>query len=303
MSYDANERSVDKGAPVEFYKFTGELDVYRYTTDNVPGVCAGELYVPLPGGITRNGVMITGELDTPVTVDVTLPADTDVARRYCYKTTPGMLSVEIRRAHRGDDWNTDFEIEWHGYGMETSVSGSRATIKTGSLVQAKLSGILSPIYYQRLCNHELYDAQCGVDRNDHLRNAFVTKVQNQVITVDFDGGVPNQYALGDITVARTGERRSVFSSLDNSLIATFPFLDIVVGDEVVLALGCDHQRLGHCKQRFNNVDRYGGFDFVPSNNIIADFDINTEYDEYVMNRDVQNVGLIEFWKMLTGQGG
>lgn len=276
MSYEQKDRSVEAGEPVEFYKFVGELDVYRYTTDNVPGVCDGELYLPLPGGIGRTAIEVTGVVSNLITNDIDIPADTELAKRYCYKITPGMISVEIRRAHRGDDWNTQFQLEWRGYGLETSVTGDRATIKTGSLIQSALNGNLSAVYYQRLCNHELGDARCKIDRSLYSRSSTIVKVQHQIITVAYDGGIPGLLDAGNMIVERTGENRVIFTNENNIVTVAFPFLDIRQGDTVKMLLGCDHQRTGHCRKRFNNVKNYGGFDFVPKSNIVAVVNTTTE---------------------------
>ncbi|MGZ7144865.1 phage BR0599 family protein, partial [Streptococcus pyogenes] len=65
---------------------------------------------------------------------------------------------------------------------------------------------------------------------------------------------------------RTGEEQGILTNESNVLRIGYPFFDLLVGDSLELVQGCDHLRLGHCKNRFNNVAHYGGFDFIPDKN-------------------------------------
>jgi len=277
MTYTQKDRSIQDGEPVEFYKFIGPFGEFRYTSDNVPGTCDGDIYLPIEGGIDRTSIETGSIVDTIMTMDFRLPADSELAKLYCYKTTPDQILVEVRRAHRGDDWNTEFEMEWKGYGLGTSVSGHLAVIQTGSVLQSKLRGNVASIYYQRMCNHILFDERCKMNKEDWTLTATVAKVQNQLITVNDDGTGNDQLKAGEIKVPRTGETRSIYANANNIISISYPFVDIQVGDTVELTFGCDHKRLGDCKLRFNNVTNYGGFDFIPVVNPFTDLN----FDAYV----------------------
>ena len=274
MSYEQKDKSVKDGAPVEFYKFSSALGVFRYTSDNVPGDCDGEHYEVLPGGVERTAIETGSVVDTIMTMDFSFSAKSDLAKLYCYGTTPEELIVEVRRAHRGDDWATDFKIEWLGIGLDTSVRGMLATIKTGSIIQAKLSGNVATVYYQRMCNHVLFDARCKVNKADFTFTATVTKVQNQLITVDNDATTNGELKAGEIQVIRTGESRIIHDNQDNIIAVSYPFGNVQEGDTVNLVYGCDHARMGHCKNRFDNVVNFGGFPFIPVTNPFTDLNFD-----------------------------
>lgn len=292
MTYAQKDRSVQDGQPVEFFKFTGPFGTFRYTSDNEPGVCEGELYSVIPGGVTRTTIEVTSVADSAVTMDFALPADSPVPQLYCFKRTPELMTVEVRSAHRGDDWNTEFMIEWIGYGLETSVRGDFATIRTGSIIQTRLQGNVANVYYQRMCNHILGDERCKVDLGDWTLTATITKVQNQIITVDNDGTGNTELKAGEIVNVRTGERRGIYNNVDNRISVSYPFIDLVVGDEVNLIFGCDHRRLGDCKLRYNNVINYGGTDFTPITNPFDNFNLQTKIVETIKQdryKDIQVV--------------
>lgn len=270
MSYEQKDNSVQDGEPVEFYKFSSPLGTFRYTSDNQPGVCNGELYLVLPGGMERTSIETGSVVDTIMTMDFTFRATDDLAQLYCYSITPEQLVVEVRRAHRGDDWNTEWEMEWTGIGLDVSGSGPTISIKTGSVIQAKLNGNIAAIYYQRMCNHMLFDERCKVDREDWTVTTTITKVQRQLITVDNDQSADGELKTGEIEHMRTGEKRSIYDNVGNIVTIGYPFGDAQEGDEVKLTFGCDHKRLGHCKNRFNNVVNFGGFPFIPVENPFQD---------------------------------
>lgn len=270
MTYAANDRSIESGAPVEFYKFTGPFGIFRYTSDNEPGVCNGETYLPLIGGISKTAVETSTVVDSVVTCDITIPASSELAKLYCYVTTPDDLMVEVRRVHRGDDWNTEWKMEWFGFGMDTSTSGDQSVIRTGSVIQAMLTGNIASLYYQRSCNHALFDSRCKVNKAGWTLTTTIVKIQSSLITVDNDQTADGSLSGGEIINTRTGESRSIYENNDNEIKISYPFTEAEIGDTIELVFGCDHRRLGDCMNRFNNVNNYGGFDFIPTVNPFTD---------------------------------
>lgn len=281
MSYAGKDKSVDKGAPVEFFKFYGNFGTFRYTSDDAPAMCNGELYLPIKGGVSCGAVETSSVADSVITVDITVPSNSGVALLYCFNKTPDNMTVEVRRAHRGDDWSVEFEVEWHGFALDTTVTGDYATIKTGSVIQAKLQGNVAAIYYQRSCNHVLFDERCKVNKADWTLEAVVTKIQGKLITVEEVPAGNGALKAGEIIIPRSSEKRGIYGNDENIITISYPFIDIEIGDAVELVYGCDHRRLGHCFSRFNNVANYGGFDFIPVTNPFVDLRFDTIVTETI----------------------
>lgn len=269
MTYSVNDTSTSDGAPVEFYKFIGPFGEFRYTTSHQEEILADETYIPV-AGLSRSAVEIGSIVDTLTTNDIYLPCNDPLVLLYNYGLTPRTLNVIIYRAHRGDNWANDFSIEWTGIGTGYSVSDDKATIETASVLQSLMSGNLASVYYQRICNHTLYDQRCKIVRSDYTWSTSVTEVRGAIISVVDDHNLDGYLTGGTILCNRTGEERNIIINTDNKLKIGYAFIDLQIGDTVELSLGCDHIRTGDCQFKFNNVANYGGFDFIPVENPFSD---------------------------------
>lgn len=264
MSYEQKDRSVDDSAPVECYEFVAPHKTWLVTSYHEQVTMAGKTFDPVP--ITRTALETGSVVDTLTTMDFNIPSDHEIARTFCYTISPRELDVVVYSAHEGDDFSTEYRVEYQGEMSGARASGKWATIRTASKLQTRLNGNVSSVYYQRTCNHVLYDERCKALRENFTETATVLKIQSQLITVNDPVYADNELVGGMMTNTRTGEQQGIISNGGQLVRIGFPFFDLVDGDVVELTLGCDHLRLGHCKNRFNNVPNYGGFDFVPDKN-------------------------------------
>jgi len=258
-------QSVDNARPVECYKFTGPFGEFLYT-DYIDTVTVNdETYEPR--AISRSSIDISTLIDSPVTTDIRLPGTDQLSILYAYTNSPQMLNIEIIQVHHGDNWAIDFKRIWIGYGINYNTdSEGMTTIQTGSLLQAELTGGLSSVNYQRICNHDLYDARCKVNKATFTVTTTVTKIQDRFITVTDDGYGNGDLSGGTFINDATGEQRDIVDNQNNRIALNYKLVNVKVGDTVKLIRGCDHLRLGDCKLVFNNVVNYGGHDFIPLKN-------------------------------------
>lgn len=264
MTYSQKDRSVQDGEPIECYEFVATHKTWRFTSYHTPVTVDGDLYTPLP--IMRTAIVTGSIIDSLKTMDFQIPADHDLARTFCFTVSPKLLDVTVKRVHEGDDFATDFKVEWIGEISGGAAVGEWATIKTNNKLQTNLNGNLSMPYYQKICNHVLFDERCKVVRADFTETATVLKIQGQIITVDDMVFADDLLISGEMTNTRTGEVQGIISNDSDILRVGYRFFDLVVGDTVELTRGCNHLRLGDCKNVFDNVDNYGGFDHIPEKN-------------------------------------
>jgi len=285
MTYTTKDKSVSDGAPIECYQFVAPFKTWRYTSHSEPVTVAGNVYTPLP--IVRTAIDTGSIIDSLVTMDFVIPSMDDLALSFCFEQSPKELIATVYRVHEGDDYSTQYKVEWIGTFSGASASGDLATLSTSSLFQTELNSNMSAVLYQRSCNHVLFDARCKVVRATYTHSTIVTKVQDQIITVDDMFYAASELISGEMTNTRTGEVQGIITNLADVIRVGYKFFDIIVGDTVELTLGCNHSRLGHCKTRFSNVVNYGGFDFIPSKDTFSALNYTTLIDTVGKVRDAQ----------------
>jgi uncharacterized phage protein (TIGR02218 family) len=264
MSYEDFDNSPAAGAPIEVYKFVGELGEYHYTSCNEIVTVNGETYIPLPA-LTRTAIEVSSLLDSPQTLDITMPVTTDLALLYNFLKMPITLIVEIRSVHRGSNFATDWRLEFQGTIVSFPVSNNFATCRVQSVIQGGLNQQLNQITFQTPCNHEVYDEHCTLNEADFTTSSTVTNIKDNVITVANDHNADHALIVGKLRNQRTGETRTIVDNVANVITVGYGFLDIELGDTVDLIIGCDNA-YSTCLTVFNNLLNFGGFMFLPSTN-------------------------------------
>jgi hypothetical protein len=260
-TFDDNEVSVQDSQPIELYKFVGSFKNYLYTSSDRVEVFAGENYQPI--AVTRSRVKAGTQEDTNLSLDLDIPFDTEVVTDYAFSNVPPKLELTVYRKQPDDT----FAIFWTGLVRGLEVSDRTGKIKVPSVFSLALSGECPNIHYQVPCNHVLYDSHCQVSR---AANTFTEHVQAIDRTDISLVGIPtsaNDLRGGEIINVRNGERRLILTNVGTLVTIGYAFADLLVGDEVQLARGCDHLgRTGDCKLKFNNYINYGGFEDIPPDN-------------------------------------
>lgn len=126
--------------------------------------------------------------------------------------------------------------------------------------------------YSILCDAELYDERCGVDRASHTYSGTVTAVTNRKsFTVSVTSPPADERLVrGEITFTggeNYGFSMEVKSYAAGAMVLYFPMpLDVEIGDTFEVVEGCDKTR-ATCKDVFNNLlNRRAHGDFVPGQN-------------------------------------
>lgn len=264
-NYTLSDTSTHDAAPVEAFKFIGSLTTYRYTSNDEQITVNGEDYDPLIGLVRKSAKAGTQE-ESKLDLTIEMPFDTDIVQDYAFAQSPARLTVEIRRVHRQDDPAADFILFWKGRVTSFSVKGKIATLRVPSIFATALEGNIPNQFYQRPCNHVLFDARCKAVRASHNVTASVVDVGSLNIEVDNDGFADGVLAGGEIVHNSSGERRLILNNQVNLITINHPFsATIEVSDQVELTKGCDH-KFSTCKTKFSNEENFGGFPFIPGEN-------------------------------------
>ncbi len=202
---------------------------------------------------------------TKANVDITLDLTHELAVRQLTVMSENQLFLTIftkEGATVGVSWKGRLQSVRPG---ETSLLMSFESIFT-SLRRPGLRA-----RFQRSCRHALYGRGCRLDPEDFATVGSCTAMSSTVLTVTEAGLQADGYYVGGMLRAPDGTLSYIIghtgttitlqrtsAGLRTALEGGLPF-------SVTLYPGCGHNR-DDCKNKFNNLLNYGGFDWIPTKN-------------------------------------
>ncbi|MES9843238.1 MAG: phage BR0599 family protein [Candidatus Sedimenticola sp. 6PFRAG5] len=257
MTYQDLEHSAHSGQPQELYRFSQGANRWLYTSGQVAVDYQSEIYQP--ASISRGGLEQGNELGR-LGIEIRVPRDLSVVNLFLAAPPEGVVSVTIYRRHADD---AEFITYWKGRVSGSRLTGSEATLKCEPIASSlKRTGLRA--HFQLLCRHVLYSSGCGALKDSFRVDGTLAAVSGVAVQVAAAASQPDGYFVGGMLATPLGARMIVgHISVDLTLVA--PMVGLVAGDAVQLYAGCDHTTT-HCKERFNNLDNYGGFPFIPVKN-------------------------------------
>lgn len=261
MVYQTQEKSIQSGAPIEVFRFTGTYNSYYLTSYYEAVTVNGQIYSPLT--IERNALKVGTQEEDQLALEVTIPFNHEMVREYAYDQAPPTLLCEIFRVHDTD--HNDSVLLWKGRVTSFTVEGKLAKLRVPAIFGYIMSGSAPTPRYQAPCNHVLYDSRCGVSEIPNRHGTTITGVINNIITVASNPFVGTDLIAGMLRLTSSGEARMIVGVTGLDITVTYPFSNIGATDGIELLRGCDHS-FETCKTKFSNGARYGGTPLVPERN-------------------------------------
>jgi len=258
MSYLTSEQSVASGRPVELYHLADDLGTHCRITSGGLAVTYGS-YVYTLEPCKRSELRIT---DNHKKNDMTFQLSRDNA--FAARLVPGPIEgrtwVTIYRGHE-----PDFVTWW--YGEFTSVKFDKDGVPT--LVATPRTSSISRVgrrrQCQRLCDHALYDAWCGLNSTSYMVAGTVDSVVGLVVTsTTFGTKTPGWFKAGKFVGG--GAKRMITAHTGNDVTLTRTIPGLTAGDSFTAYAGCDHTPATCVSIKFANKVNYGGDEFLPTKN-------------------------------------
>lgn len=263
MTYLAQELSAQDGAPVLLFLFTQSVTSWRYTSAAQPVDYDG--YTWGPTEISMGNVTQSNEMNKD-TLSLDFPRGHEFASQFVEYSPELVTSVTVFRQHLGD---VEVAVYWKGRVIGASAQESVITVECEpiftSLRRAGLRG-----RYQKLCRHVLYGRGCTLDRANFETAGTVTAVDGFVLTVAAAAGLDTGYLVGGM-IDYNGVLRYIMNHVGDQVTLIRPVLDLTqdVADNgsasILMHPGCAHN-FTTCKDKFNNLDNFGGFPWIPGTN-------------------------------------
>lgn len=253
-----------------------EKVIYNYTNAPYPITFGGEVFEP--AAISHSESESKEDLaraNLTVAMARTLPA----ATRWVKDSPEVQITCTVWHVHEDDD----VSVVWKGRLSSAKPSGHEVKASFDSIYTALARAGLGA-RYQRMCRHTLYGSGCRLAAASYVAEGIPVAVQGNTVVVPEAASYPNGWFSGGYIETPDGSRRFVIGHSGQTLTLFRPmealssyFVNqgyglnygaLYGGLKVKLFPGCDRSRQT-CATKFNNLDNYGGFDWIPTKNPFA----------------------------------
>lgn len=267
MSFPDRETSNQDGSIVSLYEFQWGFTFWRYTSADrdivlsqiIDGEPTDVTYTKLP--IWDDGMVQGGSSNN----DVQVHAPSNIPLADLFHSTPpaSEINLTIRRRHHGDE---NAFIYWKGYVINVKRDvGNAGVVILGETILASFNGRSGlRLGWTRGCPFILYDQDCTVNPDMFDISTTIAALTGDTVTLSayagdhtigrFTGGYIEWEATPEGTLDRRGVKEQT-TEQDFVLLGTTYRLE--VGMIVRIYPGCDLTTT-MCRERFNNIDNYGG---------------------------------------------
>jgi len=261
MTYAAYETSLDSGSPVELYEFIQGLSKWYYISGAEPFVSLGRTFVPAP--ITRDRIK-QGEDALKETLTLTFPRGNEFAAQFLGFAPDLVTVVNIYRMHWNDP-DKQLTQYWKGRVSGAKVSGNTVDVECESVFTSiRRPGLRAK--FELSCRHTLYARGCNVNQEAYIHSGTLLSISGGTnLTVGGAGNFPAGYFTGGMVISPDFGSRFITAHTSDQITISRPFQSLSGGETLRLYPGCDHLR-ETCNVKFNNLDNFGGFPWIPVKN-------------------------------------
>lgn len=257
MSYLDLELSQQDGDPVELFEFRQGSEFWRYTSASVDLTKTGQNFVA--ESVKRSQIKQTDDMSKGG-LSLTFPRTNLFASAFLSNAPEGVTTVTVWKKHFSDSVE-DYIAYWKGRVLKASASVAEITIDCESVFTSlKRPGLRAR--YERGCRHGLYSAACTLSMSGFQLIADVIGEDVATLTIAAAASYPDGNFTGGVITDPNGVHRLIVSHTGEIVKTSKPFPSSINGQEVKLYPGCDKLK-STCITKFNNLDNFGGFPYIP----------------------------------------
>ena len=246
---------------VELYQFALGVDTMRYTSADRDIMFDGQGWAS--STIIRDEREVTEELNRN-RLELEVPRDHPVAALFAAGQPEELLSVTLFQAEVDmDDTVLQSLTLWKGRVLGCAWSDSLAALECEPLSSAmRRAGLRAR--YQSQCRHVLYDAGCRVQPAQWAQGGTLAEVDGAAIRAEvFASQADGWWVAGFVLIA--GARRMVTAHAGEWVTLSGAIIGLEPGIALQAFPGCAHNTEA-CAEKFDNIENYGGFPYVPGDN-------------------------------------
>jgi hypothetical protein len=256
---------------VELFRIICEADVWTMTSHDVNQIynsgTGDEVY--LKTAISRTEMESKSQL-TKASVTINIPIDHPLANYMLITYFEQSVTMTIF-----EKIDSNVSVFWKGRLSNIQPSNTTLSLVFESIFTSlRRPGLRAT--FQRTCRFALYGKGCLLDPAAFAIPGVVSTIVSNVLTIPAAAAFANGYFLGGMLAAPDGTLSYItghigsditVQRISKSMLTSFELTGAATA--VTIYPGCDHSRMT-CHEKFNNVLSYGGFDWIPSKNPMAD---------------------------------
>lgn len=258
----------------QLYRFVEGALIWTYTSSDVDETYNGETYTAI--AIGRDEAEVKNELSR-ANLEAKLPLDNPLALRNLRTVIEAQVSLTV---FSQDPDTLAFDTEWKGRLVQVKPDAANIALVFESIFTSlRRPGLRKR--YQRSCPHVHYGRGCLLLKELFAVEGQVTNVVGTVVTMPSAALKPDGWYKGGMIEAPDGTLRFIIShfgsqltlirpldSLGSAYVASgygYSYGDYYGTVTAKIYPGCDRTK-ETCKIKFNNLDRFGGYPWIPLKN-------------------------------------
>jgi len=263
MTYHLIEKSTYGAKPIECFLFQGSISTWRYTSADENIILDGETYTAIP--LKRLGdIEATSEVHKSF-LKIGLPKNNSLALQVLLNTSDEIVTITIYRFHHDDE--ESFLFYWKGRLVGANMESPSADVVLNCesiFTSLKRTGVR--LRQTKICNVTVYSARCGLAVASYATAGTVAVISSNKVelTIDAASGESDSYFLGGFANF-SGVLRHITYHVGSKVIISRPVYGLVVTASVNIYPGCDHL-LQTCIDKFDNLENFRGFPWIPTRN-------------------------------------
>lgn len=203
----------------------------------------------------------TQEKDSERTVTIHFATKEDVSLEFLQENVP-RIKVIIRRYF--PEANVS-RVIYVGEGNMVGLSERVLALRVTDLLSMKKIKC-PPLIYSSYCNNTLFDKRCKVPRGLHTYRTQVQTSDEKILYASIFGQMPENYFQYGYVEFNSHSRMITFHDRANQCVYLHaPFDEPVSLQVVTIFAGCDKSPQT-CRDRFNNLQNFLGFPYIPTKN-------------------------------------
>lgn len=247
----------------DLFRFVEGETVYTYTSADRSFTHNAEDYTPRRG-LSRAQVESKSEMSRQ-SLEITFSLDDPTARHWMNDRVESKVTVSVFEYDDGD-----VSLQWKGRLTGTKPGKAEIVAVFESIFTSlRRTGLAGRML--RTCRHVHYGIGCGLDKEDFAVNATATAFDSYDVTVTEADSAPDGTYTGGMIEAPDGTLRFILGHVGPTLTLIRPIFSLnqEITDNGPTAVrifpGCNRTR-SVCAATFSNIERYGGFDWLPNHN-------------------------------------